>query len=256
MKLSEYSQGAIAQYAGKLEFTEEQLKARVREYLVAAPGHLYHGDIVCKDIRSKTRPRGYFTSEGVSFCSVIANCVLDFGLNIPPERECCYSKGKRQNVRAQLSDIVGDMEKMKQYFHSAFRREERMCRCMFAAGIVDGFEVADYQVPTSSGGHDKIDLILKCNGSIFVTEVKYFGSNESFLRCALEIETYYKKLNEQFFKLYDCTADNLRKAVLIDKDSFAYSQLREEWARKLRKEFEIDVLELSADKNSFHIVHI
>lgn len=251
--------GGIVQYIETLDFTEQTLKDRVDLYLTQAPEHLYHCDIVSNDTRNNTRENGYYfynnKHEKVYYCEVIATRVLEKGLNVNRDECCRYSKGKRLDRRSsvEFKRLKHNMPAMKEYYDGkgVKRREERMCHCLFNEEEIDGYSVIDFQVPTADGGHDKIDLILQNGSIIYITEVKKFKSNESFLRCALEITTYRKKLNEKFFEEYGCNEETLKKAVLIDKDSFAYQQLELPWARKLKED--ITVLELSNDGKAFHI---
>ena len=251
--------GGIVQYVETLDFTEQTLKERVDLYLTQAPEHLYHCDIVSNDTKNKTRQKGYYflndKQEKVYYCEVIANRVLEKGLNVATDESCNYSQGKRLEKRnsKEFKDLKHNMTAMEKYYdgEGVTRKEERMCHCLFNEEEIDGYSVIDFQVPTANGGHDKIDLILKKDGIVYITEVKKFKSNESFLRCALEISTYRKKLNKKFFDVYGCAEETLKKAVLIDKDSYAYHQLDLPWAKKLQED--ITILELSKDSKAFHI---
>ena len=131
-------------------------------------------------------------------------------------------------------------------------------QCLCAQGNVGKFYAIDYQVPTVDYGHDKIDLVLKCGGDHYITEGKKFGSNESFLRCVLEIQTYYANLSEQFLKNNGWELDKVKKAVLVDGDSFAYKQFKtEKWAKELTIAFDVQVLLLSHDENwKFDIIEL
>lgn len=208
-----------------------------------------------------------------SYCAVAADAILQFIgdddklPDIFEDKDCAYNRGERTAMRNTLKNIVGDKDLMNDYIENAdvrktyegqnkrFRstREDRMCHCFFAQGTVDGFEVVDYQVPTSNGGHDKIDLILQKDNASYVTETKWFGSKETLLRCVLEIQTYYQKLNNCFFNTYSCNKKKLRKAVLVSEDSLAYKQLSEVWAKKLLRRFDIVTLKLSRYDRQFHI---
>lgn len=258
MKVTDEKVGGIPQLSGALSFTEKSLIQRVDEYLDTAPEHLYHGDIVKNDKRTVTRPNGYYAEslerENPSFCEVIAMRVLEKGLNIAPDEQCIYSRGERAKIveGKAFREMKHDMAKMEKYcaVKDEEQKEERMVHCFFNEGEIDGYTVLDYQVPTTNGGSDKIDLVMRKDGVVYITEVKRFGSDESFLRCALEILTYRKKLNGRFFEAYDCTEKTLKLAVLIDGSSFAFKQLSQPWAQKLKAE--ITVLELSKD-SAFHI---
>lgn len=252
MKLSNLQIGGLRQYIYTLKFSEQELIERVCEYLSSSPEHLYHGDIVVNDKRSKLRPHGYITTDGKLFCQVIADYTIENGLNISPDETCLYSKGCRDDIRHTLNYLKADPAGIIKYCNATERHEERLCKCLYVCGAGD-FEVLDYQVPTRNSGHDKIDLILRKGETTYITEVKFFGSDESLLRCVLEIETYYKKLNENFYGKYNCSKNSLKKAILIDKTSFAYSQTGCDWAKRLTKKFDIDILIISMVDGAFTI---
>lgn len=257
MNLTTEKLGGIEQYSGTLKFSKDELIDRVDLYLVSAPQHLYHGDIVNSDKRCTDRPNGYYTTDGFPFCEIIANRVIEKGLNVCVDNDCKYSLGDRASIRIPKKDKVtplkGNMSQMKEYYMGAGvrRQEDRMSHCLYVEEGIDGYSVIDYQTPTSDNGHDKIDLILRKDEIVYITEVKRFSSDESFLRCALEITTYRKKLNSKFFELFKCTEKTLKKAVLIDEKSFAFSQLELPWAKDFLED--ITVFKLSKDDKVFHI---
>ena len=131
--------------------------------------------------------------------------------NVKVDERCNYNKGERDRIRDKLKYILDDVEKTDNYIADLDngsekpRMEERMCHCLFAQGKVSNFEVKDYQIPTTNGGHDKIDLLLQQGDTVYMTETKKFSkisekfgrtpSDETMLRCVLEIQTYYQKIN-------------------------------------------------------------
>lgn len=60
--------------------------------------------------------------------------------------------------------------------------------------------VLDYQLPLRAGKSDrrgKIDLLMEWEGDLYLTELKREYSQETLLRAALEIETYYRMLDQE-----------------------------------------------------------
>lgn len=255
----------VKQLKGELRLSRAQLEDRVDEYLSIAPEELYCGDIVGNDrqyLKTPSRAIGYVTTdkEEFTFCEVIAEKLCDSELNIVKNKTCSYSSGSRADKSKELSYLKDNMAEMEKYYANDKRKEPRMCQCFYVQEKIDEFEVVDYEVPTRNRGDNtshtgKIDLVLKKGDIVYVTEVKYFKSIESLLRCMLEIQTYYGTLNEKFFIKYGCSKETLKKAILIDKESFAYSQLELPWAKKLldKDKFDITVLILSKDNEAFHI---
>ena len=210
-----------------------------------------------KNLPSKEWYKSNLTAKSycVTACREILKATESTGQlpDINSDEKCTYNRGKRVGMREKLQKRLGDMVKLEHYIRETNRHEERMCHCMFAQRRVGDFEVIDYQVPTTNGGHDKIDLILEKDVTVYITEAKYFNSTETLLRCVLEIQTYYQKLNGEFYNVYDIKKMNLKKAVLISKNTLAYEQCEKEWGQELLKAFDITLLILSRDNAKFHI---
>lgn len=135
--------------------------------------------------------------------------------------------------------------------------ETRLMHCLCKKYKTGNYTCIDYQIPTTNGTRNNIDILLKKDDNLYMVEAKTFGSNESLLRCVLEIQTYYMKLNERFYDKY-CSGNKelLKKAVLFDTDSFAYKQLKEDWAKKLLLKFDIIVLKLQRNNENFYIEEV
>jgi len=89
--------------------------------------------------------------------------------------------------------------------------------------------IIDYQVPLKNKRDDnagKIDLISKDEKNIYLIELKIKESKETLLRCILEITTYFQLLDKNKF-LSDYKEDkDIKKAVLIVKDSPQEEELK------------------------------
>ena len=114
------------------------------------------------------------------------------------------------------------------------RLEERIAMEMKDKTYRDFGKVLDYQVPLknkkSDKGLGKIDLIAynETNNVLTLLELKKPDSDETLLRAALEIYTYWKivdqkKLLEDFSLSPDVKVE---KAVLLFKDSYAYNEYK------------------------------
>lgn len=238
-----------------LVFSRAELEDRVDKYIAEAPEELYCSDIVDYDKRC-SREGGYMTEAG-SFCEIIANKVCDSSWTVSKNPNSTYSAGRRKELRDRCAHLKNDLLAMERYIVRTDRAEPRMCHCFYIQETIDGFEAIDYELPTVKKGDKtantgKIDLVLKKGDAVYITEVKYFGSDESLLRCVLEIQTYYMTLNERF-RIGNITRDTVKKAVLFDESSYAFSQLELPWAKRLLEKFEIKVLILSKDEKAFHI---
>lgn len=216
---------------------------------------MYNGDIIKNDKRTKSKRRtnGYITADTQrTFCEVICETILASPFNVKEDPNCTYNKGSREDKIAELKKKLINMSKMKEYYGED---ETRMVHCLCVQKYISAYTTVDFQVPTTNGSSDKIDLILEKDGIVYMTEVKKFNSDESLLRCVLEIQTYYQKLNKNFFSKYKCTEKTLKKAILIDENSFAHKQLNLQWAQKLihDERFGVEVLTLTKDDQGFYI---
>ena len=250
MKLAEKSLGGIQQYQGVLDFSDLELAERVKLYLLKCPQLLYRSDIVYNSGYGDSRPDGYVTREGVAFGEVITNVLLNEDFNVPVDKNCTYNEGKRKREIEAKKIKYSNFAAQKAYCGN---NETKLMHVLAMQGDAGKYRVVDYQVPTTNGTTDKIDIVLASGGNVYITEAKKFGSSESLVRCVLEIQTYYQKLNDNFFEKYKCTRTSLKKAVLFDEGSLAYKQLSYDWAKQLIEKFDITVLILSETDCEFSI---
>ena len=251
MKLSQKFLGGIQQYKYTLDFSSSELADRVKLYLTKCPEILYRSDIIYNSGCGKSRPDGYVTRDGVPFGEVITNVLLCEEFAVPTDKDCTYNSGSRSADTQSRRKTYCDFTAQKAYCGN---NETKLMHVLAMQGKAGEFRVVDYQVTTTNGQKDNIDIILEKNGNVYITEAKKFFSTESLVRCVLEIQTYYQKLNSRFFEKYECSADTLKKAVLFDEGSFAFKQLKSgSWAKKLLKKFDITVLLLSEKENCYHI---
>lgn len=251
------SEDIIPQCKGKLVFSSAELADRVKLYLEKCPQLLYRGDVVCHSGHGLSRPDGYVTRENIAFGEVITDVLCNEKFVIPVDKDCTYNSGNREKATADRKEKYRDFAAQKEYCGNS---ETKLMHVLAMRGSAGKYDVKDYQVPTTNGNCDKIDIVLKRGNNIYITEAKRFESHESLARCVLEIETYYQKLNERFYEKYDCTfgtlkrTNTLKKAVLFDESSFAHKQLRFcDWAKRLIEKFDIQILTLSETESGYSI---
>lgn len=247
-----------------MKYTEQKLKDKTYAILRSNPLNLYTDKIVVEDKKCIGR-KEYLTSDTKkSFKEVIVSVLEEYNQNnsrwtlgIDENKECTYNKFPQRidGLRKKQLDSLYD-----EYIEQG-KKEDRLVHCMCHSrrsdGLYkDGFATIDYQITTKNAGKENIDLFLKDEQYYYMTEVKYFNSIESLLRCVLEIETYYEKLNPRFFELYSLTPDKLKKAVLVDAESLAYKEKDLPWAKKLIEKFDIVMLELIKEGEEFIIKKI
>ena len=244
-----------------LELSEQELKDRVKVYLQKCPDLLYKGDIVTKDKKASTRENGYLTTDTKKpFCEIITNILLKEKLNIQKidEQNATYNLGSRKE---KIENLSSNFDENLKYCTNEKGKvsETKLVHCLCKQKNFADYTAVDFQIPTKNSGKDNIDFLLKdINNYFYMVEVKTFNSDESLLRCVLEIETYFRKINNNFYSRYKILNDEnnqykLKKAVMFDKDSFAFENLSTSWGQSLIKYFEITVFLLSKAKNKFVI---
>ncbi len=109
--------------------------------------------------------------------------------------------------------------------------------------------VLDYETPLSRVDSDnagEIDMLAHNadSGETYIIELKRLGSNETLLRCVLEVFTYWRIAHkENLLKSFGIEGKEPRKVVLADKNSRAYKDLTSEKCavvRQLMKELQVD----------------
>lgn len=266
---------------GGIVLTEKELNKRVDEILEKGPETLYQDCVVCKDqyvenVNSKGRFKNHTCTTSDTeklFLNVITEIVCKRGNlgvkkvnaekigNLPV---ATYNPGSRETTIKNLQkeeNFVGKtlLEKFNNYCKhgkedSSSTSETRLVQCLCFNPKQKESEIkpVDYQIPTTNGQKDNIDLLLQKGEDFYITEVKTFESRESILRCVLEIETYFEKLNNNFLARYKIKSwKNVKKAILIDQASKALWLNKngewQDWAKKLLNTFNIKVFLLNRD---------
>ena len=126
------------------------------------------------------------------------------------------------------------------------RKEEHLAQAL-KGKTLDGLgEIKEYQVPLKRSAKDegvgKIDLVSVNGSKLYVIELKKDTSEETLLRCAVEVFTYCRQANrEQLMKDYHAT--EIVPAVLVGKRGAQEAELREKPANliKLLKQLGVEV---------------
>ncbi len=146
-------------------------------------------------------------------------------------------------------------------FTSEVKSEKNLAKALFKETLEGIGFIFDYQVPLKAKRTDKvgeIDLVSLDKNTIRLIELKKESSQESLLRCALEIYTYSKQLHEKNFKKSfsknnKCVgSEKIKLTILLPKKSKAakeYGQINNfPKLKKLIDKFEIDVVTFNPEK--------
>lgn len=135
------------------------------------------------------------------------------------------------------------------------RREEIIAKQMYKKNYSELGEMIDYQVPlknkqdTKAG---KVDLISynKTTNILYLIELKNDRSMETLLRCALEIITYTKQIDENRLKIDFVLDDNvdIKPAILIFENTRPYFDLKDKYVKELIGKLKIDVFTVKKEK--------
>ena len=145
------------------------------------------------------------------------------------------------------------------YNKESNRREEIIAMKMFSNKYPSIGEMLDYQIPlkdkrsTSAGKIDLISFDEKAK-TLYLIELKNDVSNETLLRCVLEIITYEKQVNKEKLK-EDFNLDSsikVKPAILIFEETRPYEDRNDKYVNELIKKFKIDVF-VAKSKEVFSI---
>lgn len=173
------------------------------------------------------------TSELIT--EVIAGKLLNIGIK---NKIASINEIKRENgyhVKSHNGKVTTNISK-----GDSNRYEERFALDLFnksknGVSFNKLGEIIDYQIPLKNKRDDnagKIDLISKNDENIFLIELKTKDNDETLLRCILEIATYYQILSKKKFidsykdKFRNLTEKNIKKTILIAKDSSQHNELK------------------------------
>ena len=111
------------------------------------------------------------------------------------------------------------------------RQEEYMALGMFKKTFKHFGEIIDYQTPVinkQNEGIGDIDLLSYDGNCLHILELKKNNEDDTLLRCALQVYTYWKTVNHK--KLLDDFGKpnytKVRKGILICKNCLAYKDFK------------------------------
>lgn len=140
------------------------------------------------------------------------------------------------------------------------RREEIIAKKMYNNNYKDIGKILDYQIPlkdkkgTKAG---KIDLMAynDLSKKLYLVELKNDFSEETLLRCVLEIITYLKQVDGNRLKAdFNLDSDlEIKSAILIFEGTRPYSDfVQDKYVNELIRKFKIDVF-IAKSKEVFNI---
>jgi len=145
----------------------------------------------------------------------------------------------------------------KQPKHNHRQKEKRLAHGLHKTIFDDIGEILDFEIPLYKSKKDKrvgeFDM-LAYNGNkkqYSIIELKNQGNTwDSLLHAILQVCTYYRQINkEKLIAEYENPSDkDIRKVVLIFKDSRQYRELKSEYMRKLAKLLKVEIFVLDTQK--------
>lgn len=112
------------------------------------------------------------------------------------------------------------------------RVEEQVARNMFGKSFSHIGRVLDYQVPLKDARDNKagkIDLLSFKDDTLIILELKKENSQETLLRCTLEVATYWHKVDkDKLLKDFDeFNAKRVQPAILVYKDGAQHNEYKD-----------------------------
>ena len=134
------------------------------------------------------------------------------------------------------------------YSKNSNRREEVIAMKLYNTSYPGLGEILDYQIPLKdkkSTKAGKVDLIShnKKDNILYLIELKNDVSEETLLRCVLEIMTYINQIDKEKL-LQDYNMDSnveIKPAILIFEDTRPHKDICDEYVTELLKKFDISL---------------
>ncbi|MDR1705020.1 MAG: hypothetical protein LBS19_10120, partial [Clostridiales bacterium] len=142
----------------------------------------------------------------------------------------------REDYRAKSHDGLAN----KRMPDNSNRQENWIAKRLFGKSFDHIGEFIDFETPLKKSAADsagKIDLIAhsKTSGKTYMLELKRPESDETLLRCALEIYTYYKTANHgNLLKSFSLPGESAIPGILVYIKSQAYQDFISESCRTVR----------------------
>jgi len=223
-------------------YTEDEIIKRLNKFLESGSKWetLYNEDFI--NYKGETSDRPY--SE------IISEWLLDGKLKYLQSIEEIHrgSKGKHYNEH--------DTEKPE--INGEGRDEEDLAKIMFTRSTennksYDFGKIIDFQTPIKDirdRKAGKIDLLAEQEDTIRFIELKRKGSDETLLRCILEIYTYYKQVEHKYLLKDFKKPENTKiiPTVLVFRDSEAWRNYEDKnkypKTHELREKLKVEVKDL------------
>lgn len=178
---------------------------------------------------------GFTSDDKVRYTEVTAAYLLEHPKLL--ERIFCVGRGSYLVSHTPSLDAGG---------YQGPRKEEHLAQALKGKTLGELGEIKEYQVPLKRSAKDegvgKIDLVSVDGSKLYVIELKIDTSEETLLRCAMEVFTYCRQANrEQLMKDYHAT--EIVPAVLVGKGGAQEAELRKKPANLIRllKQLEVEV---------------
>ena len=109
--------------------------------------------------------------------------------------------------------------------------KELLAKKLYGKTLSSIGEVIDFSTPLEDGDSLKaIDMLTynKAENTVYIIELRKSASSATLLKCVLRAYTYWKVVaTEKMLSDFGLNSANLRKAVLVFKNSTAYSDLND-----------------------------
>jgi len=127
------------------------------------------------------------------------------------------------------------------------RVEEKIALNLYKKNFDDPGIFIDYQVPLKNSKNNrlgKIDLVSLKDNTYTIIELKKGGNKESLLRCALEIMTYYQRLDKKKYieDLKEFRGEKVEMGILVSRGGIQYKEFID--SRLLRQLIELKKIKL------------
>lgn len=213
----------------KISYTKEEILNKLNE--ITKLSEIYNSDII--NYRGNTKD----TNE--KYTEVIAEELLNN-----------HQKYDFNSIETIKRERPYNIEHTGEYDEESSRREELIAMKMYnnKCSYKELGEIINYQVPlkaTQETKAGKIDMISYNSDTniLYLIELKNDKSNETLLRCVLEIITYLKQVDTNKLKSeYELSEDTIIKpAILIFEQTRPYDDLNDRYVNMLIDKFNIDV---------------
>ena len=170
--------------------------------------------------------------NGERYTEIVAR---EISRRVKSDNLAAFRHGIKMITREESYKTASHFELAKQERPAGSNRgEEWIAKEMFGKSFDYIGEVIDFQIPlnnTSNDGAGKIDLLSYniSENTAYILELKKPASEETLLRCVLEVFTYWKIVDkEKLMRDFDIVGAELRKAVLVYENSVAYKDFQDD----------------------------